>query len=177
MQTSEYYSLIQLTGITELSYRQLQKKVIKVNEKYRDRTDLIRKEKNKWNISKSIIFEFFRIRKPIEYKLFTTIASRNNFDQDYWRFIVSQIRKIIISQDNKSRIKYVIEKNRQGIRHLHLMTTFSSVNKLKTLLKACILLDESNDMNIRVEHIYDINGLHKYFNKSSKPILFKYYST
>lgn len=173
MQTKEYYTLIELTGITMLGYRQLQKKIKKVKDKYRGRTDLIKKEKNKWLISPKIINEFKRIRKPIDYKLFTTIASKNNFDVNYWLFIVSLIRNILITENKKCRIKYVIEKNRKGIRHLHFMTNFNSSRKLKHLLNSIILIEGTNDMNLRIEKIYDIKGLHIYFRKSSKPKLLK----
>lgn len=169
----KFYNLSELVPLVNLKYRQLQKIVKNISEKYKDRKELIYKESNRWYISYSIIKEFKRRRNLIDYKLFITIASKNQFEIDYWRYIVIQLNKQLHRIDSKTRIKYVIEKNSSNIYHLHFITNFGKIRKLSRLIKLNYITNDSNDMNVKILHIYQVKGIHKYFRKQNKPVLLK----
>lgn len=167
----EYYSLTELITIAELKYRQLLERVKIVKEKYKDNNKLIFKKYNKWFIHNSIVSEFKRKRKRIDYKLFITIASKNNYKIDYWKYIVFQLNRKLKNFDTSIRVKYVIEKNKRHIYHLHIITTFSRLKILKRIVNESFLTDDSNDMNTKIKHIYNIRDLHSYFRKQNSPVL------
>lgn len=170
----KYYNLRELTPIVNLKYRQLQEKIKLVSVKYKDRNDLIYKKSNVWYIHNSIIKkEFKRIRKPIDYKLFITIASANNFELDYWKYFIYKLNQTLKKLDSNARIKYVVEKTFRNINHLHFITSFGKLKQLKRIIKRDDLTNSSNDMNTKIKYITDIDGLHDYFKKQNKPILLK----
>jgi len=171
--TKNYYSLKELSPIVNLTYRQLQKRIKTLNLEAIDK-NLIYKKNNKWNIHQSLINQFKRKKQPINYKLFVTIASKNQFDVNYWRYLITnQLYKLLKTYDKTTRIKYVIEKTSNGIYHLHFITTFSSTKELRAILHNNIYTDNTNDMNINIKNIVIIKGLHSYFRKQNKPILLK----
>ena len=173
--TKDYYTLKELIPIVRLKYRQLQKRMISISLKYKDNKTLLYKKSNKWNIHKSIVkIEFSRKRKPINYQLFATISSANNYDIKYWRYIIKeQINPIIKSLEPTSRIKYVIELNKQNLYHLHFITTFERKKDLKKILADNLLTSKENDMNTLIKYIWEVKGLHQYFRKQNKPVLLK----
>ena len=86
----DYYNLKELIPIVNIKYRQLKERIKTISEKYKGNKELIYKKSNRWYIHNSIILnEFKRKRKKIEYKYFITIASKNKFDKDYWRYIMN----------------------------------------------------------------------------------------
>ena len=169
----KYYTLKELLPIVNISYRQLSKRLKKVCKKYCDRKDLIFMKSHKWFIHSSLISEFNRIKGPINYKLFITIASKNQFELEYWKFFICRLNKKLKKIDTSTRIKYVVEKTNNNIYHIHFITTFSHLKKLKSIIKKDDLTNNSNDMNTQIKEIYEIKNLHKYFRKQYKPVLLK----
>ncbi len=170
----DFYCLKELSPIVNLKYRQLSKKMILIRKKYQNMTDLLYKKSNRWYIHNSLINEFTRERTPIKYKLFITIASKNKFDYDYWKYYINQLYKKLKIIDPSTRIKYVIEPTKKSINHLHFMTTFDKQEKLENIIEEDDLSNKSNDMNTAIENIYYLKKLHKYFRKQNKPVLLKY---
>jgi len=168
---TEYYSLTDLSPIVNLKYRQLQKRIKLVIKKHNN--DVIYKVSNKWYIHKSIIYEFKRIRNPIEYSLYVTIASRNKFDVEYWRVFINLFYKELKHIDNKTRLKYVIESTEREIPHLHFLTTYANAKELRKKLEEHYVTTNENGMNKKVKSVWDVKGLHKYFRKQNKPVLLK----
>jgi len=169
----DYYSLKEIEKLTELKYRQLQNRILAVQEKYKNDKTKIYKHKNRWYIHDSILFEFERKRKPINYKRFTTISCKSNYEINYWRIVMKDIdNQIYKNLDKYNRTRYVIELNENGIYHLHFLTTFNNKKLLKKLIKGNIYIKD-NDMNILIEDVYDVIGLHRYFRKQNKPTLIK----
>jgi hypothetical protein len=172
--TTNYYNLKELSPIVNVKYRQLQIIVKKVGKKYENNEKLLFKKSNRWYIHSSIIKEFKRQRNPIDYKLFITIASKNQFDIDYWKyFITKKLNKTLKKIDASTRVKYVIEKTKRNVYHLHFITNFGKIKTLKSIIKKDDITNNSNDMNAQVQYIYDVKGLHKYFRKQNKPVLLK----
>jgi hypothetical protein len=168
--TQKFYTLTELSGMVNLSYRQLLNRVKVISRKYKN-SDLIVKNGNKWVIHYSLIrTEFKRDRTPIDFKLFTTIHSRERCDIDYWKRIVRELNRAILFVDRYNRFKYVIEE-KNGNYHLHFMTTYDKYNQLKKIIKNHYLTSDENAMNILVKKISDVQGLHKYFRKQNKPVL------
>ena len=170
---NKYYNLKQLKPIVNLNYRELLKRVKVVSNKYNNQKHLIYKKSNEWNIHSSLIeLEFSRKRRKIEYKLFTTINSKNSFDKEYWQFIIHRLYNKLKCIDNSVRVRYVIELKDKSY-HLHFKTTFDNSNILRNTIKNDELTDKTNDMNIYTISVYYLKGLYKYFRKQYKPILLK----
>lgn len=171
----KFYTLKELSPLVNVKYRQLQKKIKSVSIKYCDRKDLIYKKSNKWNIHTSLIKEFTRKRKPINYKLFITISSQNNLGLSWWKLTIHELNKSLKKVDASSRVKYVIEKNKKNIYHLHFITNFYGIKKLRSIIKNNDITYSYVDMNMNMEikYIYNIKKLHKYFKKQNKPVLLK----
>ena len=167
----KYYTLKELVPIVNIKYRQLLVRVKLVSKKYANDKKLINKKFNKWNIHFSLIENEFqrRRKKPINYILFATINSGNNFDKHYWEFIANDIDRRLKELDKKSRIKYVIE-YKDGTYHLHFITSFGKLKQLKKLIQNHYL---ANNMNSLIKYVYDAKGLHKYFRKQYQPVLLK----
>lgn len=170
MSENDYYQLTELISITNLQYRQLQKRLKIVINQYQEEKDKLFKKSNRWYIHKSIVKEFKRIRKPINYKLFITITTQNSTNTDYWRYIVSEINKRLRTLNNQYRIKYVIECKNQRF-HLHFITDCSNRKELRKIFKNIIGLTYLNKVNIDFSEIYDIKKLQEYFKKQNKPVL------
>jgi len=168
----KYYHLKELSPIVNLKYRQLIEKIKVVSRKYKDREDLIYKKSNKWFIHYSLIKEFQRIRKPIDYKLFITIGSKNRFEREYWKYIIFQLNRKLKKIDPSARVKYVIEL-KDNYYHLHFKTTFGLLKQLRRLIKNDELTNDNNDMNVVIINVWDLKGLTDYFKKQFKPVLLK----
>lgn len=169
----KYYNLIELIPLVKLKRRQLQVRVKIVFNKYENNEKLIFKKSNRWYIHESLINEFTRKRSPIDYKYSVTITSNLAFDNKYWHHIIKSLRNEIKAVEPKSRIKYVIEKNKSKIYHIHFMTTFESHSILKKILHNNFYTSWHNNMFIDIKKIWDVAGLHKYYRKSNKPVLMK----
>ena len=169
----KYYNLKELIPIVNLQYRQLQQRIKIVYKRYENKKELLYKKSNEWYIHASLVKEFKRIRKPIDYKLFITIASRNQFGLDYWKFFINRLNKSLKKIDASTRVKYVIEPTKKDIYHLHFITSFSKLNIIKNLIKKDDITNSTNDMNTKIKYVYDTKGLHKYFRKQNKPVLLK----
>lgn len=167
----EFYNLKELSPLVNIKYRQLQEKIKIISKKYPE--NLIYKKLNKWYIHYSIVKYFRRERNLIDYKLFITIASKNHFELEYWKFFIYQLNKTLKKIDASARIKYVIEKTNSNIYHLHFMTSFSNLKALKSIIKNDDITNNSNDMNTKIVNVFEVNGLHKYFRKQNKPVLLK----
>ena len=167
-----FYTLKELSPLVNIKYRQLQERIKIVKIKYEDRSDLIFKKSNIWCIHHSLIKEFARKRKPIDYQLFVTIASSNNFDRGYWKYIIFRLNQKIKDIDTSTRTKYVIEL-KDNFYHLHFMTTFCKFKQLRSLIKNDFFTNNSNDMNTYIQYVTKVKGLHKYFRKQYKPVLLK----
>ena len=168
-----YYTLKELIPLANINYRQLQNRILTILQNHINNPTLIHKQNGRWNIHHSIINEFVRVKNPINYKLFTTISSRNDFSQDYWKVVIKSIDEEIRNNlDKNNRTKYVIELNQSGVYHLHFMTTFNNNKELKSLINNNRYIN-NNNMNILIKQTYDVDGLHKYFRKTNKPILIK----
>ena len=169
----KYYTLRELVPIVKLKYRQLLVRVKLVSKKYENNKQLIYKKSNKWYIHFSIIKkDFKRKRNPINYKLFTTINSEDNFDKQCWKFIVLDINRKLKKFDTKNRIKYVIE-YKDGSYHLHFITNFDKLKQLRTLIKNNFITSDENGMNTLVMKVWKDKGLHEYFRKQYRPVLLK----
>ena len=167
-ETKKFYTLKELLPFTLLGYDALLYRVKKIENKYNGRTELLIKRNNKWYIHDSIINEFQKEKFWIDYKLFITIASSDNLNKAYWKFLLFQINRNMRKIDKTTRTKYVIELTKNNLYHLHFITTFDNENKLNELLKGDILI---NNMNIDIQDIYEKKNLHKYLRKRDKPIL------
>jgi len=171
---NKYYSLKEISPLVNLKYRQLKTRITIISKKYENRKDLIYKKCNRWFIHFSILKEFKRQRNPIDYKLFITIASKNQFDIDYWKYFINQrLNKTLKKIDASTRVKYVIERHKSGIYHLHFMTNFAKETTLRKLLREDYITDITNDMNINIKDVNDVKTLHKYFRKQNRPVLLK----
>lgn len=169
----KFYQLKELVTIVNLTYRQLLERIKIVYKEYDDRKDLINKKSNKWQIHFSLIEKFERIREPIDFKYFITIVPKNQIEIKYWKIVICDINKQLKKIDKTSRIKYVVEKTKNGIRHLHFMTSFSDYKKIRNLIKENDLINTSNEMNSKVQNIYKVKELHSYFRKQNKPVLLR----
>ena len=171
---NKYYNLKQLSPIVDIKYRQLLIRVKIINEKYKENNKLIYKISNKWFIHSSLIeSEFLRYRKKIDYTLFATINSKNNYEKEYWRYIVvHRIYKKLKEIDVSTKLRYVIELKNNSY-HLHFKTTYGNIKQLRYLLKADELTNDTNDMNTYIQYVYYIKGLYEYFRKQNKPTLLK----
>jgi len=169
----KFYSLKELSPLTNIKYRQLQEKIKVIREKYVDRNDLIYKKSNKWFIHCSLVGDFTRTKYPIDYKLFVTIASKNQFDVEYWKFFICHLNKTLKKINTSTRIKYVIEKTTNNVNHLHFMTSFGNLKMLRKIIQNDDITNNSNDMNTNIKNVFEISGLHKYFRKQNKPVLLK----
>ena len=103
---NEYYSLKELMTIVNLKYRQIQKRLKVIIEKYGSVKEKLIKISNRWYIHKSLLNEFKRKRNQIEYKLFITITLDYRTIQFYWRHIISLINRRLLKIDKKIRVKY-----------------------------------------------------------------------
>ena len=167
----DYYSLKEIEKLTQLKYRQLQNRILTIKEKYKNNVEKIYKLKNRWYIHNSIVNEFERKKISINYKQFITISSKNDYEIDYWRVVIKDIyNQIYNNLDKYNRLKYVIELNENGLYHLHFLTTFNDKKLLNKLIRENIYIKD-NDMNILIENVYDVEGLHRYFRKQNKPTL------
>ncbi len=169
----EYHTLKEISSNENLSYRQIQIRLKKVLENDNIKNGYMFKKSNKWYIHRSLLKEFKRKRKPIDYKLFITIASRNSFDTDYWKFLIHQLNKKLKKIDSTTRVKYVIELTNRKHFHLHFITTFNKKNILKSIIDKNFISTSTNDMNRKVLYIYEVKVLHKYFRKQNKPVLMR----
>ena len=170
---NEYYSLKEIESLTDLKYRQLQNRILTIQEKYKNDKQKIFKLNNRWYISKSILFEFERKKYPISYKLFTTISSKNNYDFAYWNLLIRAINKEIYNNlDKYNRTRFVVENTKKGLFHLHFLTTYNNKKLLKNLINNNIYIN-NNDMNILIKSVYDVDGIHIYFRKENSPTLIK----
>lgn len=171
--TKKYFHLKELCPVVNMKYRQLQTKIKIVSEEYKDRKDLLYKEHNKWYIHHSIIKDFKRSRKPINYILYATIASKNQFDAAYWKFIIFRLNKTLKRLDRTNRIKYVIETTKNNTHHIHFITSFDKLKVLKKIIKEDDLTNNTNDMNTKIKYVWEVKGLHNYFKKQNKPVLLR----
>jgi hypothetical protein len=171
----EYFCLKELFSLelVDLKYRQLQNRIKVISKKYEDRKDLIYKKSNRWYIHNSIIIKEFKKKKKIDYKLYGTISSSNKFEINYWKYCIFELNKKLKKVEPLSRLKYVIETNRRNIYHLHFITSFNSINKLKQIIREDYYFDKTNDMNILIKYIWEVEGLEEYFKKENKPVLLK----
>jgi len=170
----DYFSLKELLVFSGLKYRQLVVRVKSVKNKLGVNSQFIYKKSNQWYIHHSLIDQYFqRRRKPIGYKLYGTINCKYAYDIDYWKHIVHHLVKILRGIDSKVRIKYVLEKTKRNIIHLHFITTFDEMEVLKRIIKGDILMGPGNGMNTFIQGIYAVKGLHKYFRKQNKPVLLR----
>jgi hypothetical protein len=156
-----------------LKFRQLSKRVKDVYGKYKNNSNLIYKEFNRWFIHNKLICEFKRKRNPINYKLYVTIASKNDFEVKYWKTFISMFYKELKTVDSSTRLKYVIENNRRDTPHLHFITTYENKADLRRKLNEHYITSYDNDMDIDIQNVWEVKGLHEYFRKQNKPVLFK----
>jgi len=175
MKIKEYYQLKELSQISTsiLKYRQLQKRIKTISEKYVNRKELLYKKSNRWYIHNSIVTEFVKSKNLINYKLFITISSKNRYDFDCWKRIMYDLNKEIKKIDASTRVKFVIETTKLGILHLHFITTFDKINKLKKIISMNEMTNKSNEMDTYIEKIDNLKQLHKYLHKENRPILIK----
>jgi len=171
-----FYNLKELTQIDKLKYlgyRQLIKRVKIVSNKYQGNKELIYKKSNQWYIHSTLKEEFMKVKLPIDYKQFVTIACKNNLPVAYWKIIVFQLKKELKKVDTSTRIKYTIETTKNNIKHLHFITSFANLNKLNDIIKNNTLTGNSNEMNTKILKITDLDNLHKYLRKENIPVLLK----
>ena len=169
----EYYTLKEISSNVKLSYRQIQIRLKEVIEKQKDKKGYLLKKSNRWYIHHTLIQEFKRKRKPLDYKLFVTIASRNKFEEEYWKFFILQLNKKLKKIDSSTRVKYVIETTNKNNFHLHFITTFNKIRKLKKMIDEDDISNSTNDMNTKIKKVVEIKGLHRYFRKQNKPVLLR----
>lgn len=167
----EFFNLIEISEVVNLKYRQIQNRFKPIKAKYENRKELIFKSKNVWFIHNSILSEFKRERAPLDYKLFTTISSKNRFENEYWKFLVKDLNKKLKLIEPNCRTKYVIESTKRKIPHLHFITTFSQQKLLRKLINENIITNKSNQMNQNIQEIFDVKRLHSYLKKQNNPIL------
>lgn len=168
---NEYYTLKELMTIVNLKYRQIQKRLKVIIEKYENVKDKLIKISNRWYIHKSLLNEFDRIRNQIEYKLFITITLDYKTLQYYWRHIISLINRRLMKIDKKIRVKYVIEYKYQTY-HLHFMTTLDNKEMISKVLNDIDELSFLNYVDVDYTSVYDVEHLEEYFKKQNRPVLF-----
>lgn len=171
-----YYSLRELSQIDKkkyLEYRQLIERVKVVSIKYEGYKELIYKKSNQWYIHSSIIEEFMKVKKSIDFQLFITIASKNQLPISYWKIIVFQLKKELKKIDIRTRVKYVVEITNNNINHLHFITSFPNQKVMKRIIEDNPLTSNSNQMNTKILKITDLDNLHKYLRKQNIPVLLK----
>jgi hypothetical protein len=151
----EYHTLQEICSIETLSYRQIQIRLKDVLENNNVKSGYLFKKSNKWYIHRTLLKEFKRKRKPIDYKLFITIASKNNFEIDYWKFLIHQLNKKLKKIDASTRLKYVIEPTNRKHLHLHFITTFNKKNIIKSIIDKDLISSSTNDMNRKVMKLTD----------------------
>ena len=166
----KYYNLCEIALIHNLTYRYLLKRVKVIFIQYGN-SELIYKKSNRWYIHASLISKFSRTKFPIDYKLFITIASKSNYEVKYWKSAIYELNNSLKVIEPKVRTKYVVEKTKKGRYHLHIMTSFGGVRKLRRAIADHNIFTRSNDMNIKIQYITDVKNLHKYFQKEHKPVL------
>lgn len=168
---NKYYSLKELMTIVNLKYRQIQKRLKVIIEKYENVKDKLIKISNRWYIHKSLLNEFKRIRNKIEYKLFISITLDYQTIQFYWRHIISIINRRLLQIDKTIRVKYVIENKYQTF-HLHFMTTLDNSKLISKVLNDIDELSFLNKVDVKYVYVWDVKGLTRYFEKQNKPVLF-----
>lgn len=169
----EYYTLSELSPIVNLKFRQLHKRVKDVYEKHKENGNLIYKKSNRWYIHRKLKSEFKRKRTPIDYKLYTTIASRNDFEVEYWKTFISMFYRELKNVNGSIRLKYVIERTKRDVPHLHFITTYENIKDLRKKLNEHYITAYDNDMDKKVKYVYEVKGLHEYFRKQNKPVLMR----
>ena len=122
-----HYKLKDLEIITGLSKRSLLYRMKKVKQKYTGVNKLLYKEGRCWKIHYTIIDEFMPIYRKCTnvfnygWKSFITWNLKDNYDLDYHKHLISEIR----NQIPESIFVYTIEKDKRGIYHLHALTNIS----------------------------------------------------
>ena len=169
----EFYNLKELTPIVNLQYKQLKNRVQEINKKYDD-SKLIFKKQNKWFIHKTIIKEFSRKRKLIDFNFFITISPEGFYPFSYLLKLVKHINKLIRKESPLERLKFVFE--RKGKRnHIHILTTFNKKQRIRQIINEHIISETT--LNIHYERLYTryrIDYLEKtYMKKENKPILLR----
>ena len=171
--TKQYYTLSELSPIVGLKFRQLSKRVKNVHKNFKDHKNLIFKKSNRWFIHRKLLNEFRRKRNPIDYKLYVTISSKNDFEVKYWKTFISMFYRELKNIDSSTRLKYVIENNKRDIPHLHFITTYEDIRDLRKKLNEHYITAYENDMDKHVQYVWEVKGLHWYFRKQNKPVLYK----
>lgn len=169
----EYYNLKELIEIVNLKYTQLKKRVKFVLEKYNG-SNLIYKKSNKYFIHKSLIKEFRRKRKQISYKLFLTISPEGYYTRNFLRKFVMDIYNQIKRYNPLERLKWVYESNKNGLPHLHILTTFSKQIQIRKFIKNNPL----GYTNLNLKFVKILDDIHlqnelNYMKKENNPELFK----
>ena len=171
-----YYNLRELIPITNLKYRQLKTRVKDVYEKFSDdKNELIYKKSNRWFIHKSILNEFDRKRKHIDFKLFITINPEGNYPSSELKSLVRHIKDNIIRESPSERIKYVLEHDNREYLHLHIMTTFDNQKKIRKYIRSHILSE--TQLNIHMKKLFfqeQVREKTEYMSKENKPVLIRY---
>jgi hypothetical protein len=117
----EYYTLKEICSNVKLSHRQIQIRLKEVVAKQKNKNNYLVKKSNKWYIHHTLLNDFKRKRKPLDYNLFITIASRNKFDEEYWKFFIHQLNKKLKNIEPSTRVKYVIETTNKNTFHPFLL--------------------------------------------------------
>ena len=164
-----FYKLNQLTAITGLSPRMLKYRMKEVKQKYKNIPSLLNRVGRMWQIHISIIDEFLpkRNRKGRTvnvhgWKYFVTWNFRNDYDTLYHIQLIKEIK----SKIKPCRLKFAIEEDKRGIKHVHFI---SDANKIElTNVVELVLSTYLSKKDYRVE-INDVNNKYsaiQYIGKS-----------
>jgi len=165
----EYYNLKEITSFVDIKYRQLKIRVNEVSRKY-DR-NLIHKKNNQWYIHRSIVKEFSRKRRKIDYKYFITITPEGKYPFNFLRTFVNHIISQVRQEDSPETIKYVLE-TKNDRNHIHIMTTYNNQPKFRKMLKGHSLSETKLNLHFKKLYFqYEINHKHEYMRKQNRPIL------
>jgi hypothetical protein len=166
----KYYQLNQLMSITGLSQRMLKYRMLKVKDKYKDFKELLFRKSNKWQIHHSIINEFMPLRKKVislsnstDWICFVTWNTIENYQIDYHVQLLKLIKEKL---PLGTKIKYVIEKDKRGVNHVHFLTNATINETIKCVNQVLYQFFNWYEIMTKVTEINDLDSVQNYLAKA-----------
>ena len=129
----EYYTLKELENIVDLKTRQLKYRMKTVKMKYADNKQKLYKGKKSWNIHRSIIFEFDRVKltkraRELKGNSLVTINPDGAYDKEYnLELLYRLIADLREHSPAPVTCKYFIEQGESGYKyHIHFVTNLTT---------------------------------------------------
>jgi hypothetical protein len=166
----KYYQLNQLMNITGLSERMLKYRMLKVKDKYKNFKELLFRKSNKWQIHHSILNEFMPIRKKViqpsksvDWVCFVTWNTIDNYDMDYHVELLKLIKEKLPSG---SKIKFVIEKDKRDVNHVHFLTNATVNETIKCVNQVLNQFFNWYEIMTKVTEINSLDSVQNYLAKA-----------